>query len=174
MLEIFQKYPASVYAVMDSARNDQILAHIVLGKEKYESLYGGEKANELEDVAPYLVEMPPRSTLIETLINEGWGNSWGIFIISEANFKKIRNHLRNFLIVDTDQNRKAFFRFYDPRVFRHLIPTFDEKQLKDFFGPVKQYLMEPESGSGFVTYQLHKGRLVVHYPAGKEAHRHVD
>lgn len=138
-----------LHAVLDAARSDRILTLLQESVEEYRSLYEGPKGEALADVAPYLVYLPKGSRLLAALIEEGWENSWGIYLTSEASFIETRRHLRKFLMIETeDLDDRFYFRFYDPRVLRHFLPTCSMTQLKELYGPiVRSFFCENSEGN---------------------------
>jgi hypothetical protein len=67
-------------------------------------------------------------------------------------------HLRKFLIVQSEEGKEMYFRYYDPRVLRVFLPTCEPAQLKEFFGPIEAFLAENEQGL-LVEYALVDGKL---------------
>ena len=56
-------------------------------------------------VAPHLVELSPTNRLIGRWLDEGWGQSWGVFLkIDDA--ANLRHHLRKFLKVQDEGGRR--------------------------------------------------------------------
>ena len=91
------------------------------------------------------MELAPTNRLTATLLDDGWGRSWGVFlkIRDPAN---LRHHLRKFLKVRDEQGRKLLFRYYDPRVLRIFLPTVDAEQCAEVFGPIAAWLPEDSAG----------------------------
>ncbi len=136
-----------LYAVLDAARSDRILTLLQESVEPYRSLYEGIDGESLAHVAPYLVELPPGSRLLERLVREGWERRWGIFIECQRSFKELRRHLRRFLMVqDADTRKKYYFRFYDPVVLRTFVPTSTVKQRAELLKGIRALLAEGERG----------------------------
>jgi len=131
-----------LYAVLDAARDPAILKLLHGCGEQVQSLYDGRRGEQLADVAPYLARVPAGSQLLETLLREGWGRSWGILIACEAPFAELRRHLRRFLVVQTEDRSALYFRFYDPRVLRPFLASASDEQRREFFGPVSAFLLE--------------------------------
>jgi hypothetical protein len=144
-----------LFAVLDAARDPKILALLMQYQEEYVSLYEGAAGAKLVEFAPYLVRLEQDSRLLEVLVKEGWGNSWGVYLTSSGDIMQVRHHLRHFLEVDLPNGEQVYFRFYDPRVLRVFFPTCTSEDVKEFFGPIKNYLAEdeePDTLLRFVSY----------------------
>jgi hypothetical protein len=137
-----------LFAVLDSARDESVLELLESSGAKYASLYEGPQAQELAAAAPYLLELPEDAAeVLETLVHEGWGRSWGIFLKSKLSFLEVRRHLRKHLLVQVEGVKKSvYFRFYDPRVLRLFLPSCTPAQTEEFFGPVQAFYAEGEDG----------------------------
>jgi hypothetical protein len=142
LLEILRRQPEPLFVLLDAARDRRVLQLLRSSEAEYQSLYEGEKGKELEEYAPYLVSLPPQSDFLGTLINEGWGKSWGLFLTSDRPFAKVRRYLRQFLLVKDEDGRELYFRFYDPRVMRQFLPTCEMAEAARLFGPISRYLVE--------------------------------
>ncbi len=140
--EHFTQLPQPLFAILDAARDSMVRALLMQSDLEYQSLYEGPKGEELSEVAPYLVKLPSESRWLKRLIEWGWGESWGIFLASDQSFKDIRKHFRQFLMVETEEGKELYFRFYDPRVLRVYLPTCTPEEAQQFFGPVASYFME--------------------------------
>ena len=130
--------------VLDAARIFGELETAQTLQTTFLSLYMGESEASLSAVAPYLFSYQPGSEFGKWLLEKGWGKSWGIFVEAELTLEELRKHFRKFLLVKTEDDKELYFRFYDPRVLRIFLPTCDEQQLREFFGPVKVFAMESE------------------------------
>lgn len=146
-LQAFQGADGPRYAVLDTARSDRILVLLKESVEACRSLYEGLEGESLAHVAPYLVELPPGSGLLERLVREGWEQRWGIFIDYPHSFKELRRHLRRLLMVsDADTKKSYYFRFYDPVVLNAFIPNSTVKQRSELFGEIRAFLTEGREG----------------------------
>lgn len=145
--EWFHRYPGggAWFAVLDAARSERVLPSLVASGARQRSLYEGWKAQELAEVAPYLVELPPSSTMWDVLLGEARGGAWGVFARSEASFEDLRRHMRRFLRVQSEQGRRMLFRWYDPRVLRSYLPTCTPAERESFHGPVSAFVVEGEA-----------------------------
>jgi hypothetical protein len=135
-----------LFAVLDSAREPSIPLELRRKGAEFSSLYRGEPEESLSSAAPYLASLDPKSELMRWLLTNGWGNSWGIFLVASTSLETLRRHFRRFLLVRDVAGNELYFRFYDPRVLRTFLPTCTGAETKRFFGPVGIYLMEAENG----------------------------
>jgi len=133
-----------LYALLDASREPSVLKVILESKEEYQSLYEGAQGAQLAHFAPYLIRVPQKSALLETLVQQAWSKSWGVFLTCDQPLKDLRTHFRHFLTVKLPDGTQVYFRYYDPRVLRLFLPTCLPEETTQFFGPVKHFLMEAE------------------------------
>ena len=62
-----------------------------------------------------LVRLEPDDRVTRQLLEEEWGNSWGVLFKCDSSPQKLRRHLREFLLVRDLGGRRLVFRYYDPR-----------------------------------------------------------
>jgi hypothetical protein len=148
------------YAILDAARDEKIYPALLAADCDWASLYRGDAAARMAEVAPYLVELDRDSQFTHWLFEEGWGNNWGIFLRSAAGLEPLRNHFRKFVMAQLPNGRSVYFRFYDPRVLRAYLPTCTEDEVKAIFGPVDRYAMENEDGQTLLTFEQIDGILL--------------
>lgn len=135
---------AGLFAILDAARDRRVRALLTACDETHESLYEGQKGHHLADVAPYLVEFSSSSALLDVLIHEGWGESWGVYLVGARPFSEIRRRLRRMLMVrDEESDKKFYFRYYDPRVLRTFWPSASPRQRSEMLGTeIRFFLLE--------------------------------
>ncbi len=144
-----------LWAILDAARAEAILPMLKESKAEFQSLYEGVRGEQLAAVAPYLVRLPADSELIAAVVKEGSGKSWGVFLTCSLPLVELRQHLRQFLKVEPPGGgEKALFRYYDPRVLRVYLPTYGEKEAREFFGQVSSYLVEGEKAGEYLSFSL--------------------
>ncbi len=143
-----------MYAIVDTAREEAIYGKLVHSRIEGACLYRGQEATELADVAPYLVKLNKDDAFTDWLFENCWGNSWGIFLESSLELPELKRHFRKFIMIYDEEGKSLYFRFYDPRVLRVMMPIFDDDQVKQFFGPVERYLVETEEEDELVIYML--------------------
>jgi hypothetical protein len=148
-----------VWAVVDGARDAAIHAALSASRLEFRCLYSGTLPPALERAAPQLVQLWPEHRLTAQLIDDGWGQAWGI-VMRVTDPSNLRHHLRKFLRVRDEDDRRLLFRFYDPRVLRTYLPTCVGDELREFFGPIEAFLVEDEEGDGVLEFTRSGDRLV--------------
>ena len=123
------------------------------------SLYQGRAEENLAVVGPYLFAFPQSKDFSDFFLQYGWGNSWGLVFTALVKMNEAVQHFQKFLLVKTEDGQELYFRFYDPRVMRIFLPTCDEQQLKDLFGPVTSFTMEDEDPAFALEFSLIGGKL---------------
>jgi hypothetical protein len=140
-------WPAPLYAVLDAAHTPRILQLLRESVEPHASLFDGVKGEAMGETAPYLVPLPPASRLLESLVLEGFGKRWGIFVASRATPVELRRHLRRFLLVEDDETReRLYFRFFDPRVMDDFLATATARQRALLFAELERLWVETPTG----------------------------
>lgn len=149
------------YMLIDAARRPGI--HLSLAEHQAElhirSLYQGETAEQFADVSPYVARLDPEVDYSHYLVDQGWGDAWGLFVHSTLDIDGVRRHFRKFTIVNTEDGKTLLFRFYDPRVLCSFLPTCDDGQLSALFGGILRYLAEDEDGACLRHFELTDGGL---------------
>lgn len=142
----------SMFAIVDCARHADLVKQAkVSGGCDPVSLFLGDRAPQLAHVAPYFFELSYGSHHLEDW-QAALGNSSGILMDCPSSAQDLYIHLRFAFIVQDETNQEFFFRFYDPRVLRTYLPTCTPEELAIFFGPVRNWICEDETGSHFVEY----------------------
>lgn len=142
--QIFAIPDATVYAVLDGASVPELPQMLARWQIESVCLLRGELEPDVAQAAPYLAVFQPETPFAEWVLSEGWGKHWGIFAVSNANFRALRQHFRTFLMVYTPEGKPVYFRYYDPRVLRVYLPTCNAKELRIVFSPVLRYIAEDE------------------------------
>ncbi len=147
------------FLLFDAARAGQNLRKAIALNAANQSLYKGGPNEALHGIAPHLFTLEPRRDFEGWFVKEGWGNAWGLIVKAPVAFEDLVKHFCKFLIIKTEKGEKLYFRFYDPRVLRVFLPTCDKEQLKEFFGPVRMFMMEDEDPSFALQFWLQNFEL---------------
>jgi hypothetical protein len=142
VLRLLRQEPEPLFALLDAARTPRVVALLLGSEVEHRSLDEGPKGEEFAAWAPYLVRLRPEAPLLEAVVREGWGKSWGVFLTCKLPLEGLRKHLRRFLLVELEGGRTAYFRFYDPRVLRVYLPTCNPAEVEAFMGPIRCFLVE--------------------------------
>lgn len=146
------------FLLLDAARMHGDIYQAREHNPEHICLYEGDSEKFLAAVAPWMFGFEQGSDFATWVLRGARGNSWGIFLRSSAEPVRLYRHLRKFLIVQSEEGKEMYFRYYDPRVLRVFLPTCEPAQLKEFFGPIEAFLAENEQGL-LVEYALVDGKL---------------
>lgn len=163
-----------VWMVLDSARDPRIFSLLLASYLEYSCLYSGVLPVSLENAAPYLVHLEFEERRTRYLLEQAWGNSWGIFLKCDTRLQTLRTHLRSLLTVRHPSGGKLLFRYYDPRVLRLYLPTCSSGDLRTVFGPIERIFTEGESPQtivecGFNGATLVRSQLSIHAKPARQA-----
>lgn len=151
---LFDGSGAFAYAVLDGARHLETLGMLEDSDVPFMCLHGGRLDPEVAITAPYIVELHEEDDLFDELFDDGWGDSRGIFLLSDMRLRQVRRHLRALTYAEMPDGEIVFFRFYDPRAMRVFMPAATPEQRAAMFGDtVETYFLENEAGDGIVTYE---------------------
>lgn len=155
--------PHGLYVILDAARDARVLSMVGDTHLPKASLYDGMLGAQLADVAPYLLQVSAHDDFFDLLVNEAWGDSWGIFLRCDTvDIRELRRHLRRFLRVRDEAGGRMLFRFYDPRVLRAFLPACTAEEAAQLFGPVEAFLVEGWEGESLQRFTCEATGVRVH------------
>lgn len=156
---LFSSVDANVYAVLDAASIPNLLRAFREYTPEYECVFRGELGPGMAEVVPYLVGLRPDTAFTDWILERGWGKHWGIFAVSQANLRAMRQHFRDLFLVYDPDYKPLYFRYYDPRVLRVYLPTCNAEELETVFGPIEYYLFEDRDPSVALRFLNVGGKL---------------
>lgn len=151
LIESERESGEKLYGVVDAARDNQLAFD---GARQFgwelQWLFTEDTAQQMRDVAPYLVPItfessyPYQESAYLDLWAERLGSSAGILLLTAAGPKDLWNHLRT-VFSFTEEDEDYYFRFYDPRVLRPLLPACSGDDVAQYFGLIRVMLVEAET-----------------------------
>lgn len=136
-LAALRRERGALFAVLDAARDPRIGELLRESVEPCRSLFEGNLAAQIAEVAPQLVALPAHSRLCADLVREGWGLRWGVWLVSDRPLADVRRHLRKFTLVQLEGSPiPAYFRFHDPDVLRVYLETCTPDERARWFADV--------------------------------------
>jgi hypothetical protein len=142
LLEQAGKEGCELYGIVDSAKNEDVFRHLIIGGVRYKSLFEGTMDEQSYGVSGFLVECKKESPLFKWMTTEAWGDSCCIFFTSKASFDDLFKHFQKFNRVYLEGDEVVLFRYYDPRVLRTYLPTCNRGEVEMFFGEVMAFIAE--------------------------------
>jgi hypothetical protein len=151
-----------VYALLDLARDPQIQRILYQNPGRFSCIESAPLSAAVREVAPYILRLREGQGTTSEILRSGWGNSWGVFVVTPVGLamEELRRQLHGLLRVQDELGGRYVFRFYDPRVLRVFLPSCGLDQLRQFFGPVREYWMEDDAGAAFVGFTVERGSIV--------------
>jgi hypothetical protein len=143
----------NLYALVDSARNDEVFKYFLTDNVTYRSLFEGKMDIKFFGVSGFLLECKKNSILFNWLTDDAWGTSCCVFLISKDPFEEVLNHFQKFNRVYLEDDDVVYFRYYDPRVLRIYLPTCNNKEINTFFGEIESFFVESENPKLIAEFQ---------------------
>ncbi|WP_179381795.1 DUF4123 domain-containing protein [Jannaschia marina] len=119
--------PLHTYAVLDAAKLPGLPEMLETSGLDHACLFQGAAAEELRDVAPYLVRLEEGHRFTRGLFTQGegpgdmWDRESGIFLRSQGSLNDLRKHLRKFTKLQDGEGKWFYFRFWEHHVQEALI-----------------------------------------------------
>lgn len=124
--------PARTYAVLDAAKVPNLSDLLHSSGLTYQCLFTGQAYIELQQVAPYLVELQPDCRLVSQLFTKTdddvpwhlWDKEPGVYINARKDFPALYQHLRKFLKIRNEAGKWYFLKFWHPAASGHYLQSF--------------------------------------------------
>lgn len=135
---LFKNPSDSICAVLDGCLVEGIVERLRVSGCEHSCLFSGQLDPVLAAAAPYLVRLQAETHFTMEVLREGWNAHWGIVLrLPEgADFLELRHHLRRFLRITGPGGKPFFFRYYDPRALRSVLPSLKCEAFREFMGPI--------------------------------------
>jgi hypothetical protein len=69
-----------MWMIVDGAGDEHAYFTLINSCLQYSCLYAGDLPHRLERAAPYLVQLELDNRYTRRLLDQAWGNSWGVFL----------------------------------------------------------------------------------------------
>jgi hypothetical protein len=150
------KQPGDIlYSVVDAAKDYRLAmaSRDLLGEPLRPLFYKAPR--HMDRVGPYMtrIQCTNRYPDYMKLWADRLGDNAGILLLSSSWPQAIRSHLRSIFKVYDERGAMFYFRYYDPRVIRTYLPTCTAKECRQFFGPVRSFLVEGEAPGTMLRYR---------------------
>lgn len=152
-------HPAAdhVYAVLDAARVFGLPEILEGSGLEHDCLYAGKAARDYGASAPWLVRLNADHALTRSLLDErsgrplGWPAAPGLLIRSPLSLDGLRRQFRRFTMIhDQETQKRLYFRFYDPRVFRTVITGAPPDPVSQFMRGIRMIACADERGQALI------------------------
>jgi len=159
--EINQNYLSSkTYVIVGAARIKQLTNELIaLTTLDYENLFMPHEQEELEEVAPYLIELKKEDDFTTWVYENVYGKQGAIFIHSSQSIEELAEQIRPYITTTTKiPNPKneaelieveAYMRLYDPRVFPNFYYSLENRA--SFFREEMIVLLEDMDDSSILN-----------------------
>ncbi|MGH8081164.1 MAG: DUF4123 domain-containing protein [Lysobacter sp.] len=139
-----------VYAVLDGRKISRLPERLRATGAEFWCLLAEGLDPVLAECAPYLVRLHCEVSAAATALRAVWERGSGIvlYTCSGSDGRALRGHLRAWLQIPGTDGRIQFFRFYDPRVLRTILPGLPAQRRAEFLTPLGcVYVAGPTPGS---------------------------
>lgn len=148
------------YVILDAARDYMRVGMARTVSPEFDCLFAGEKGERLDHVAPHLFACDPLGIIAHSALSGLEPGDVGLLLESGVEFTLLRKHLRRFLFVLRERDRRrVYFRYYDPKVLRAFLPVCTPDELRRFFGPITAIHCQGEAAGEVVSFRLEDGKL---------------
>lgn len=130
------------YAILDAAKVTCLPEMLEDSGLDHASLFQGETAKELRDVAPWIVRLEESHRFTRNLFTQGdapW-NMWdlepGIFLRSTGSLNDMRRHLRKYIRVQNEKGKWLYWRFWEPKWIVDMLGELHPNQKEAFLSGI--------------------------------------
>ncbi|WP_373634891.1 DUF4123 domain-containing protein [Yoonia sp. SS1-5] len=137
----------ATFILLEAARRPDIETVLQGFKVDYLPLYQGVSADEYALHAPYIAQVKEGSRAADWLIEESWGQGWGVWLRSARSLDELRKHFRKFTqLYNPTEDRWFLFRFYAPETMRRIVPALPPRDFAAFTQDIAAYITPDPSG----------------------------
>lgn len=136
------------YAIVNGAGSDKVLMNLIAYEPEHRILFGSDDAEDLEDAAPWLVQLVRGEEYTQWLLEECFGQRLLLFMQSAQDIDSLSEHFKHYTKImfpnrnDSDNHQVGFFSFYDPSIFPTWAESLTKEEAMEFFSPISNVWYE--------------------------------
>lgn len=129
------------YALVDGARYRTLAERLERAADlRWQWLFEHTELNELRQAGPAIVRLDRPSPFRDWLVDRDRKAPLVSWLLSDASFDALSDHLRSQLFVRMPDGRRALFRYYNPLVRRALESVLTGEQRRHLVAPIPYWL----------------------------------
>ncbi len=142
-----------LYIIVDGAQDERIYPTLAASENLTRSLYRMNVDEALKAAGPWLLQLHKGDWLSSWCINEGLEKNWFVIFASKGKtFPHLLHHFRRFAIVQDEQGKHLYFRYYDPRVLAAYLPTCNDSERLFVFGHIPCFWVKDAESAQFTQF----------------------
>ena len=162
---------ASTYAIIDAAKIEDLTTQLLIYEPLHRNLFEGKDAMELEEVAPYLVQLDKEDAFTHWVLEEVYGEDGAIFLQSNEEIDILAAHFRPYLHVsreiphpETGERviQEGILALYDPRVLPVWLESIDKEHKGAFLSAMTHLYYEDMTNTSLLRSYDTKGTKQTH------------
>jgi len=156
----------SLYAIIDAAKIEELTTNLLIYEPNYRILFEGQDAIELEEVAPYMVELHENDPFSQWVMEEVYGNDGAIFLQSRYDIDMLATHFKSFLHVSREIAhpetgkpviQEGILAYYDPRMLPEWLESVDAEKKRSFLSMSEKLFYEDMTDKSLIYYYTTDG-----------------
>jgi len=137
--------PLHTYAILDAAKVVNFVEMLEASGLEHRCLFKGDAAEEMRDVAPYVVRLEEDVDFTRNLFSFDpeqevpwfmWSREPGIYVRSRGTLEDMWRHFRKFTKVQDESGKWYYFRFWESPVSTHLLSLGNSPELQQLVLPM--------------------------------------
>jgi len=137
--------PLHTYAILDAAKVVNFVEMLEASGLEHRCLFKGEAAEEMRDVAPYVVRLEEDNTFTRNLFSHDpeqevpwfmWSREPGIYVRSRGTLEDMWRHFRKFTKVQDEDGKWFYFRFWEGIYLDAILYRSEQAAYSGFFNNI--------------------------------------
>jgi len=158
--------PLNTYAILDAAKVVNFVEMLEASGLEHRCLFKGESAEEMRDVAPYVVRLEEDVDFTRNLFSHDpgqevpwfmWEREPGIYVRSRGSLEEMWRHFRKFTKVQDEDGKWYYFRFWEGEYTLSAFDIFNGAEIATFFGKSFNFIIRSPIENNIKTVALQNG-----------------